>query len=129
MSSDQAKAKIPSEWDRNGLPAWSYFNDELLEAEKKLLFRQHWQLVCHKNDLPDIGDFMTLDIVGERALIIRETTDRIRAFHNLCRHRGSRVLQKSAVIVHILLSALFMAGFTIWTALYAVLHSQSRFLD
>ena len=96
MSSDQTKPKIPSDWDRKGLPAWSYFNDELLEAEKKLFFRQHWQLVCHKNDLPDVGDFMTLNIVGERALIIRETTDRIRAFHNLCRHRGSRVLSEES---------------------------------
>ena len=94
MSSDQVKPKFQSDWDRSGLPAWSYFNDELLEAEKKLLFRQHWQLVCHKNDLPNIGDFMTLDIVGERALIIREATNRVRAFHNLCRHRGSRVLSE-----------------------------------
>ena len=92
MSSNQAPPNIPSDWDRNGLPAWSYFNDELLEAEKKLLFRQHWQLVCHENDLPNGGDFMTVDIVGERALILRDKTDHIRAFHNLCRHRGSRVL-------------------------------------
>ena len=92
MSSDQATPNIPSNWDRNGLPAWSYFNIELLEAEKKLLFRQHWQLVCHENDLPNGGDFMTVDIVGERALILRDKADHIRAFHNLCRHRGSRVL-------------------------------------
>ena len=92
MSSDKTPPNIPSDWDRNGLPAWSYFNNELLEAEKKLLFRQHWQLVCHENDLPNVGDFMTVDIVGERALILRDKTDHIRAFHNLCRHRGSRVL-------------------------------------
>ena len=38
MSSDPAKSKIPSDWDRNGMPAWSYFNDELLEAEKNCYF-------------------------------------------------------------------------------------------
>ncbi len=74
------------------LPAWSYFNTEMLEMEKDLLFRSHWQLVCHVNDLPEPGDFVTLDCVGERALVIRGKDGVLRGFHNLCRHRGSRVV-------------------------------------
>ncbi|MBZ0128198.1 MAG: aromatic ring-hydroxylating dioxygenase subunit alpha [Rhodobacteraceae bacterium] len=77
---------------RRGLPAWSYTSPELLDAEKELLFRRHWQLVCHVNDLPDAGDYLTMDMVGERALVIRGKDGRVRAFHNLCRHRGSRVV-------------------------------------
>ncbi|WP_083098465.1 aromatic ring-hydroxylating oxygenase subunit alpha [Pseudophaeobacter leonis] len=90
--------------DRSGLPAWSYTNPEMLEAEKDLLFRRHWQLVCHVNDIPNAGDFMTLDLVGERALVVRGNDGEVRAFHNLCRHRGSRVVAeekghcKSAII-------------------------------
>ena len=83
---------LPNDHDRKGLPAWSYFNTEMLEMEKDLLFRSHWQLVCHANDLPDPGDFVTLDCVGERALVIRGKDGALRAFHNLCRHRGSRVV-------------------------------------
>ena len=86
----------PTDWDRSGLPKWCFFNEEMLEAEKDLLFRRHWQLVCHERDIPEHGDFITLDIVGERALVIRGHDGRVRAFHNLCRHRGSRVVAESA---------------------------------
>ncbi len=85
---------LPNDHDRKGLPAWSYSNIEMLEMEKDLLFRAHWQLVCHVNDLPETGDFVTLDCVGERALVIRGQDGVVRGFHNLCRHRGSRVVAK-----------------------------------
>jgi phenylpropionate dioxygenase-like ring-hydroxylating dioxygenase large terminal subunit len=83
---------LPNDHDRKGLPAWSYFNPEMLEMEKDLLFRSHWQLVCHVNDVPETGDFVTLDCVGERALVVRGQDGEVRGFHNLCRHRGSRVV-------------------------------------
>lgn len=94
----------PENWDRKGLPAWSFFSPEMLELEKEQLFRRHWQVVCHASDVPGAGDFITLDMVGERALVIRGHDGVIRAFHNLCRHRGSRVMAeqsgtcKSAII-------------------------------
>ena len=99
-----APTPTPNDWDRRGLPAWSFFSEELLELEKEQLFRRHWQLVCHESDIPGAGDFMTLDTVGERALVIRDREGTVRAFHNLCRHRGSRVVAeesgtcKSAII-------------------------------
>lgn len=83
---------LPNDHDRRGLPAWAYFNTEMLELEKNLLFRRHWQMVCHVCDLPEQGDFVTLDCVGDRALVIRGQDGEVRAFHNLCRHRGSRVV-------------------------------------
>ncbi|XDA99225.1 aromatic ring-hydroxylating dioxygenase subunit alpha [Sulfitobacter sp. LCG007] len=87
---------LPNDHDRKGLPAWSYFNTEMLEMEKDLLFRRHWQLICHVNDLPEPGDFITMDCVGERALVVRGQDGAVRAFHNLCRHRGSRVVAKES---------------------------------
>ena len=78
--------------DRSGLPAWSYFSKEMLEEEKEHLFRRHWQLICHVNDIPKPGDYTAMDMVGERALVVRGHDGRVRAFHNLCRHRGSRVV-------------------------------------
>lgn len=99
-----ADVALPAQWDRSGLPAWAYSNTELLAAEQDLLFRAHWQLIGHVNDIPEVGDFLTLDLVGERALIIRGRDGQVRAFHNLCRHRGSRVVGetqgrcKSAII-------------------------------
>ena len=82
----------PESWDRSGLPVWSYLSEEFLEVEKDVLFRRHWQLVCHVNDLPEHGDYMALDVVSERALVVRGRDGAVRAFHNVCRHRGSRVV-------------------------------------
>ncbi|MCB1340939.1 MAG: aromatic ring-hydroxylating dioxygenase subunit alpha [Pseudooceanicola sp.] len=87
-----ATAPLSNDWDRSGLPAWSYFSDDLLEAEKEALFRCHWQLVCHVGDLGEPGDYIAVDFVGERALVVRGKDGEVRAFHNLCRHRGSRVV-------------------------------------
>ena len=89
------KLEIPGKWDRSGLPAWTYFNKELLELETEVLFRRHWQLACHQNDLPEPGDYVCFDLCGERAVILRGEDGVVRAFHNVCRHRGSRVAIKS----------------------------------
>lgn len=80
-----------ADWDRSGLPAWTYHSPALLELEKQELFRKHWQIAGHVSDVPEPGDFFTLDMVDERALIVRGDDGVVRAFHNLCRHRGSRV--------------------------------------
>ncbi|MEQ9260053.1 MAG: aromatic ring-hydroxylating dioxygenase subunit alpha [Roseovarius sp.] len=83
---------VPKSWDRSGLPGWAYFNEELLELEKEELFRKHWQIACHVSDVPEPGNFLTFDVGDERALIVRGRDGEVRAFHNLCRHRGSRVV-------------------------------------
>ncbi len=82
----------PQGWDRSGLPGWTYFNEELLELEIEELFRKRWQLACHVNEVPNPGDYTTFDLAKERALIVRGKDGVLRAFHNLCRHRGSRVV-------------------------------------
>lgn len=92
----KARAGDGNDWDRTGLPAWSYFSQEMLDLEKETLFRAHWQVIAHVNDIPNAGDFITCDIVGDRALIVRDADGNINAFHNLCRHRGSRVLGDEA---------------------------------
>ena len=95
MRNSLDKIEIPGEWDRSGLPAWTYFNKELLDLETEVLFRRHWQLACHLSDLPEPGGYVCFDMCGERAVILRGEDGVIRAFHNVCRHRGSRVAVKA----------------------------------
>jgi phenylpropionate dioxygenase-like ring-hydroxylating dioxygenase large terminal subunit len=85
-----------SDSERGGLPAWTYFSDELLQLERRELFRKCWQLACHVNDVREPGDYQCFDMVGERALIVRGHDGELRAFHNVCRHRGSRVVAHQA---------------------------------
>jgi phenylpropionate dioxygenase-like ring-hydroxylating dioxygenase large terminal subunit len=89
---------------RSGLPGWTYFSEEILELEKENLFRRCWQLIGHVSDIPLPGDYTTFDVAGERALAVRGKDGGIRCFHNVCRHRGSRVVAnaqgncKSAIV-------------------------------
>ncbi|MBI2718098.1 MAG: aromatic ring-hydroxylating dioxygenase subunit alpha [Rhizobiales bacterium] len=83
--------QVSNDWDRRGLPAWTYHNANLLELEKTELFLGRWQIAGHINDVPAIGDYLTFDVCDDRAVIVRGDDGVIRAFHNLCRHRGSRV--------------------------------------
>ncbi len=83
---------VPNDWDRRGLPGWCYHSDALLELEKQHVFREHWQIACHLSDVPEPGNYITMDVVGERALILRDQGGIVRGFHNICRHRGSRVV-------------------------------------
>jgi len=88
-----AEAHVLGEGERGGLPWWTYFNAELFEIEKEQLFRRCWQLVGHVSDVPKPGDYLTFDLVGERALALRGADGVVRCFHNVCRHRGSRVVK------------------------------------
>jgi len=75
-----------------GLPPWAYESDELATLERELIFRRNWLFVGHINQIPNPGDYMCLNEVDERAIVVRDRDGTVRAFHNLCRHRGSRVV-------------------------------------
>jgi phenylpropionate dioxygenase-like ring-hydroxylating dioxygenase large terminal subunit len=95
MNLQRRDLAIPNNWDRRGLPGWNYHNAALLDLEKEHLFRNHWQIVGHVSDVPNAGEYMTMDVVGERALVVRGKDGVVRAFHNICRHRGSRVVAEN----------------------------------
>jgi phenylpropionate dioxygenase-like ring-hydroxylating dioxygenase large terminal subunit len=74
------------------LPAWVYNNSELNRLELERVLMPSWQIVCHINSIPKAGDFQTFDLGPESILVIRDRDATIRAFHNVCRHRGARIL-------------------------------------
>lgn len=84
--------EIPTDWDRSGLPAWCYRSQALFELERDNVFLNHWQVAGHVNDIPAPGDWLAFDIFDERGLVMRGQDGQVRAFHNLCRHRGARVV-------------------------------------
>jgi len=93
----------PEDWNRKGLPGWTYSNKQLFKIEMKKIFSTHWQLACHVSDVAVVGSYVTFDIGNERAVIVRGQDNQVRAFHNLCRHRGSRVVaDSSGVCKHVL---------------------------
>jgi len=83
---------IPQDWDRKGLPAWTYHSPALFDIERDEVFLNHWQIVGHVADIPAPGDWLSFDLLGERAVVMRHRDGTVHAFHNLCRHRGARVV-------------------------------------
>ena len=94
MDAKSRNEEIPTDWDRRGLPGWCYHSPALLELEKDQLFKTHWQIACHVSDIPDAGSYLSFDLCEERAIIVRDNDLEVRAFHNICRHRGSRLVAK-----------------------------------
>jgi len=76
---------------RDTLAPWTYLSAEYHELETEL-FKQQWMLVGHISSLRNRGDYLTFEAVGERALIVVDEEENLRAFHNVCRHRGARLL-------------------------------------
>jgi len=78
--------------DALSLPGWIYHDPEFFAAEMERVIRPSWQIVCHQSDLAQAGAWRSLDLLGESLFAIRGQDGVIRAFANLCRHRGSRLL-------------------------------------
>jgi phenylpropionate dioxygenase-like ring-hydroxylating dioxygenase large terminal subunit len=76
----------------HALPAWVYSHPELMRLEIERVLMPSWQIVCHVNNIPRSGDYQTLDVGPESVLVLRDRDGSIRGFHNVCRHRGSRLL-------------------------------------
>jgi phenylpropionate dioxygenase-like ring-hydroxylating dioxygenase large terminal subunit len=74
------------------LPAWCYWDEEFHRAECERLFRPSWQVVCHDSDIARPGDWHRLDFLGESLIVVRQVDGGVRAFTNVCRHRGSTIL-------------------------------------
>jgi phenylpropionate dioxygenase-like ring-hydroxylating dioxygenase large terminal subunit len=74
------------------LPAWIYHDADFFELEKQAIFRSAWQPVCHSSDIPKPGDYYTLEFLGESLVSVRGEDGSVRSFHNVCRHRGARLL-------------------------------------
>jgi len=87
-----SQSVAPTEDPMVGLPAWIYSDPDFFELEKRTIFRSSWQLVCHGSDVPDPGDYHCLDLLGESIVSVRGRDGEIRSFHNVCRHRASRLL-------------------------------------
>ncbi|MDX3909855.1 MAG: aromatic ring-hydroxylating dioxygenase subunit alpha [Sphingobium sp.] len=78
------------------LPAWTYDDRDFFRAEQDRVFAPSWQLVCHLSDIPEKGDWHTLEYLGESIVVVRGEDAVVRAFTNVCRHRGSRILDGSS---------------------------------
>jgi choline monooxygenase len=69
-----------------------YLEPEIVRLEQEAIFERTWQLAGHVADLSQPGSYVTTDVVDQPVLVVRDHDGEIRAFRNVCRHRGSRLL-------------------------------------
>ena len=73
------------------LEARYYVSDEVFAAERERILLRRWVCIGRDTELPNAGDFVTAEVGGESLLVLRGRDGAVRAFFNLCRHRGTRL--------------------------------------
>lgn len=74
------------------LPAELYTSQDAFEVDLEIFFRRHWIVAGVEADVPEPGDIKTLEIGKTSIIIARDDDGRLQAFHNVCRHRGARLI-------------------------------------
>ncbi len=75
------------------LPKTAYTSEAWFNREMATVFEQNWQFAGFIEDLPDAGDFLTVQAGRSNIMIIKGPDGELRAFHNICRHRGTQLLR------------------------------------
>ena len=77
------------------LAARLYLDPQTLALEQQRIFERTWQLAGHVSQLPQPGSYLTAQAGTQPVLVVRNEDGSIRAYRNVCRHRGSRLLSGS----------------------------------
>lgn len=73
------------------LPGDYFTSAEIWQREQARIFRQSWLLAGHVSDLPRPGSYVLHEVGHDSVMVLRDNAGRIRAHHNFCRHRGTRL--------------------------------------
>jgi carnitine monooxygenase subunit len=92
----------PDPLDGMSLPGWLYFDPEFFAAEQRAFLRAAPQVVCHESEIAHAGEWRSLEHLGESVIVIRGDDGQLRAFANVCRHRGSRLVDGNGGCVRVL---------------------------
>ncbi|CAN7400323.1 aromatic ring-hydroxylating dioxygenase subunit alpha [Phenylobacterium sp. LjRoot219] len=74
------------------IPVEAYVSEDYVRLERDKLWRKTWLQACRLEEIPEVGNFITYDILDDSILIVRQGEDKIGAFYNVCSHRGRRLV-------------------------------------
>ncbi len=78
----------------SGLPAYAYTSEDYWLVEQQTLFANSWVFAGFAHELKNIGDVVPFNIAGLPIFLIRSSEHKIKAFHNVCRHRCLKLIDK-----------------------------------
>jgi phenylpropionate dioxygenase-like ring-hydroxylating dioxygenase large terminal subunit len=70
-----------------------YYDPDFYAMEAELIWPRVWQMACRLEEIPEVGDFAEYQILDQSVVVIRTEDLGVRAFHNVCRHRGVQLTQ------------------------------------
>lgn len=76
------------------LPREYFTSEEIFDLERERIFGQSWLLAGHVSQLRETGGYFLFELGEESVIVLRDREGTVRAFHNHCRHRGSRLCQE-----------------------------------
>ncbi|MEI4472117.1 aromatic ring-hydroxylating oxygenase subunit alpha [Frigidibacter sp. MR17.24] len=77
--------------DSETLPPEAYTSQAFFEREREMIFRRGWMALGHVAQIPEVGDYFTIDLLGEPMVVVR-AADRIRVLSRVCLHRWAPVV-------------------------------------
>lgn len=77
------------------LPGPLFSDPAVYEQEMRRLFRPAWQCIGREDEIKEPGSFRTVEVAGSGVLVLRTQRGELRAYHNVCRHRGTRLVEGS----------------------------------
>ena len=80
----------------HGLPNECYISKEYTLIERKKLFEDKWVAIGVASSLPNVGDAKPFDLLGIPLLIVRNKKNKIKVFHNICSHRGTKLVTEAS---------------------------------
>ena len=78
----------------NGLPNQCYTSEQYLKFERDKIFSDKWTVIGVGSSIPNAGDAKPYNLLGIPLFIVRDMDLKIRVFHNVCSHRGFKLLDK-----------------------------------
>ncbi|MEQ8666420.1 MAG: aromatic ring-hydroxylating dioxygenase subunit alpha [Rhodospirillales bacterium] len=75
------------------LPSKYYFDREIFDREAETIFFPSWHCVCHVSEITNKGDFVKFDLLDQSVIVMRGEDGQIHAYHNVCQHRGTRLIE------------------------------------
>lgn len=78
------------------IPTSIYSDPAVFEAEKRTLFNRTWHFLAHESEIPNNGDYVVRRVLEDLFIIARGDDGKVRAFLNLCRHRGGQVCRNES---------------------------------
>jgi Rieske 2Fe-2S family protein len=84
---------VPASEMQEALAPRYYLSDEIFRLETERIFHTQWFCVGRGEQVPAKGDCLHVSVAGEQLIVLRDRDGGLRAFYNVCRHRGSRLVR------------------------------------